>query len=1294
MDDAINITSREPEDSEPIRVNTPFTPQLSPNVAAVRAQKATMGLGGIMGQEYGQIYDSIYNNEDNFRQEAASAVDYQKAVKRRQDVVSLASKGANLDTLKPLLTSIPKTDPKSVVEQNYAKQFISPLTDISNQFMSQTFMRQAVREFPEDTKALTDVGADMAAKSEYMLKKQQEMEDLQKKQGWFPYLAQTGVEFVVPGIRQLALRGNVPGTQGFKEGGLLGSQLEEERKRLWRLPMDQFTQVVDSTLDKMKINPSVARDWAHSMYGQSVSDKFLDDVFSVFDVGFGVAEAKGLLKMSRKTLQNQVQTAVKQSVQATSHVLPTEISPEEAAWENEGGAVKRPLDVVQPAATGNLGEAAIKQSSKNLVEDIKHTSSPPSRAIQALPSVYKNDMDQIASNPGNFGQDIVNRLEQQYENHLERFSGLIENNMRTNQVPELTASEDLMRSLRAKADSELPNKIEDGLINTTGPHREKETGTWHVKQIIARATGEPFGDQKEAQIWARINKLSDTTPYQMGGGWYLENRVPVNIYSDIVRDALGTTEYSKAPHSLFDNFTDAIVGWIRNPDETMPIDDRINRKLATVSPENYMQHARQSIQEIVDIAPKASRLDKIKKWNDWKRLIDAGQSTVDPETNKPGYWFKSPGEIEQWYDLNIGRRPEEDEIMAYFAAKRLGADDLYFRRLAKYRNAYNVGAQNYTVSFKNDAGKVTDSDAFDAVKRTVLPGSEDTMAIIGKEGKAVLTTRPGTNLRKIIMGDVKENKAVILELLYPYQQPLKGFAGITGNDYPRYVISYKHTASPLDFESQVPRTGGIHFEYDYPHYLKKANVKIDPTSGRPMYVGEHTVLALPNRRMGEKIAEKLNAVDKLIAANKIGDARSLFESNFKTADNVPANWDSHYANYSPSRGKNRFSTREPYLVIDRDKSIINSEHGYDLKMRYPEPSGKKSALVDTTKRGAMAQAQVQFTGERDAYDLLEAADKGTRNNPAYTFAPAKKIDPISMLNRGYARIVHSNEMDPYKAGAIEHWLFGDADGKGNGAVKYLKNATPEEVKQHPFYYFNSPEFVNMDPVLLSRLMQSRYKIRSFASIPSVVSSTLDAMASKLADVTYGSLGPKGSKLAIAPSWLISHLDDAPQVMRSAVFHPKMGLFNPAQYMVHASGFVITSAIAGARPAAGATLAAILHGFMSLNRKPGIIAYMDKMASKFSHPGSYDWKPGWFTEANKGLVNSGFMHVESSQLAALDMPTSNKIIRGGGKKFLDAGETPFRAGVKQLRAQAWYTSYLEYRHGGGGKFKWPDYYRFS
>jgi len=337
---------------------------------------------------------------------------------------------------------------------------------------------------------------------------------------------------------------------------------------------------------------------------------------------------------------------------------------------------------------------------------------------------------------------------------------------------------------------------------------------------------------------------------------------------------------------------------------------------------------------------------------------------------------------------------------------------------------------------------------------------------------------------------IKEGKLSLIRIFDPETRPFSQWGDKVGNNRVRYVLTENLETKPLSY-NQVPRRGGGHFEYDYDHYIKQAKVRVENTStGAPTfrhwYEGDTTVMPIQLRSMGVDVAKKLDNVRELLKADKIDEAKEY------TIKNLPIEWKELSSWFKPSVAPDgitkvapRLSLEEPFYVVPRDKMILDIDKS--LERRYPN-----STFKDGTRQGSDArQHQVQYTGERDAFETMTIRDAGTRHNPLYSYEPAKMVDAMTTMNRGLTRIINSSLIDDYKIFSVEHWLE-----KNKGLLK----ASDSEIRYAPFYHFNNaPDAFKpaADAEAIARAKVTHFQIQQLVGVKSTLDTLLHSTTQKL-----------------------------------------------------------------------------------------------------------------------------------------------------------------------------------------------------
>jgi hypothetical protein len=1300
--DPIQLPGPDPVQQNPISIDTGGLGDISvnPKIASVRASKASLGLSQVTGMSQGEIQDLILSGkEGNFRDNAAAQLDRYNIAKRNQVFQQGLVQGVPLDQLNQIATSYNRTDPSTVIETSFANHYVNPLLNRTDPFISNTSMRDAQREIPQQVDSLADISSRVIAKQQYYQTLSEGVDTTlqnQSRLGWWAdqikNMFQPYVEFKMRGLTDQA--------NTFAEG-MLGSTLKAEADDINRLPLEQAKPKLDAIVEKLKNdNPTLAHQFlAYVMHSQDASpnlDNFWTATMAAGMLG-GIARKIGLFK--------QATQAARDLTEGAKDVGSAIDNPDIARWENAGGAI--PPEVSRPAAHGDLEEAAVKKATIDVTKDVIGTSNPTQRALEALPDLYKKQIRDNELNPGNHGQELVNRINQGLSSRLNNVIESLKSQLRPNRIPDITKSEELTRTVLEQERTKYPG-IAGNIMNVKGFFHEPISNTWTYDLIFGQNDATFFKSEGEAIEWANDNRIpltrEELEPIKMmgkfklmpflgkrpkikkfgaevrndgaGSGWYIAKNMPFDETQPGLKQFYGQTESSKAPTSFIRSFT----SWISTPEDTQSRDQRINKMLSTEGPAHFYDLMRNNINEL----KKLSRSQA----NDLETILESLQNKPDPNNNGiPGTFARSIGDLDDEYLRVLNRLPEDSEVAAYFEFRGNYIADQYFRIASKMRIKSRLGGKSVQAVLEDDDKNVVRSPAFEGKLLSELPiGSKEggSSILITKRhiDHTVIgdTSKIAGDTRKEMIENIKTGKASLYEILNPDEHPLTGFGGVEDTHRIRYVYAYKPEENPLDWLNQVPTRGGGHLDQEYDHYLSQANIYWDSSTKTHNYVGDTNLHPLDNSMtLSQKkaVMEKYDNVRKLIEAGNEDGARRL-ATDPTTA--IPIDYDRFRSDFETSTGpggkkiKPRLSKSEPIQLRPKDKQLIDL--GRDrIESRFTSKKGK-TTLVDGTRQGNLLRTSaVQYTGERDAYEVHAIQDRGSLNNPLYQIAPAQHINAIPMMNRALGRIINSLYMDDYKTSAIDHWLFGAqvADpltGKMHGAANYLKAKNLSEILHSPFTFFNDPEFRPGTPIeVKSALLADRMKIRQFMGTPSVVDTALHSIEQKLADSIHGKFGPKAMKLS--PLWHVSSLSDAPRVLRSIIYNTKMGFFSPRQFFIHAFTFINGMLISPMHAPSGA-FASMLHGWSYLNASENVLKHMDELAQKMG------FRPGEWLEAREGMFRTNFNSVEKGQLALVDNPMSNNIIKNKGEQFLDAGMLPFRGGVKSLKTASWFTAYKEWR----------------
>lgn len=799
---------------------------------------------------------------------------------------------------------------------------------------------------------------------------------------------------------------------------------------------------------------------------------------------------------------------------------------------------------------------------------------------------------------------------------------------------------------------------------------------------------------------------------QQGRGYYIAINRPINETAPFIRSSIMQTAKSLNSNKGWANRLG--VGWIRTPSEILNEQDMTNRQLAVHAPSLW----KQAIADVLAPTGKAFKQNSL-----FNRLFgkDSKFEIMLKDLQAEQKDFESVGELNDYYQRKWNERPSEAEINGYFALIQGNKVDYIMRNLAVYKNNARLGGELHTVTIGDPyktliAPKSID---FNGIVYNHVPESD--FRVLVQNGTKLSTPRL-SNLKNSKTGQgqlagIASGEWKLIRIIAPEHKP---FAEHT-DTFVNWVLTKEAKSRPLEFK-QIPERPGGHMEYPYDNYVKQGLFDVDRGTGAspklialnkknladiehtlsdPLdsarhargstgmfehlekeaasirdwlsknepkntiyhYLSDTTAMAVDSRAMGGKVVDTLHEVQRLIKAGDMAGAE-------KASLNIPVPWEKLrdlFTGVKDSAGKMKvppkFSLDQPFYTVPRGKTIA------DLKNHFESYNVKDvSRFSDISKPGGSLnkQFQVEFTGQRDAYDVMAIHDEGTTWKPHFAYRPADLVDPYTSINRSMSRIIDSTYMDDVKISSVESWLQ---------RAKGLLDAPERDILANPYAtFYNTPLKKGIDDLQRQQLEAERYQIKAFAGIPSKLDTYLNELSFKMADSIHGSAGLKRGAL-IGSKWVYDNSRSVPSFLRAATYHSSLGLFALPQFLVQLNTFVTIAGISGYGKAGQGTAAALMNVYShAFGASPEALKKLGKIAETFG------FRPGEWEELRTALYNTGFNAVgpETNQLMAHSHIYPNKIFTSAAGKVLDAGQIFFVGGEKMSKFGAWFTAGKEFR----------------
>ena len=1324
-DDTVNI-GQAPDQTQTVNI-TPTTPQVDVQTANLRADKARFGLSKYLPDYTKDAwYTSIISGQEGTARKAASAsINYADTQRRLQELHDTGE-----------LSPPNLSNPDSVIETGFADQFMHPMTDMSNDFYKNSLYGDANRTNPGAVGNAAAITASVVTAQEQTKNAYQTMASEIGAAGSDIYKQFTNPGILPNFLPRLVLdalkviNAPVAGTGAEIENTFPSLKKAQQQGQI--IPLESVSDALDVVILGMFGEARGPGAGTALEAGESASDRVLSKLDKIRAVAEDPRTDPGTRAVAQSILDRMRGTVPTADAEKVAKAATDSVK----ASASVNG--ERPIETVQAATHGDLPTAAQHQ----ITEDVNAGNSlkvERDRDIRSLTSNFRLDQTAIEENPGNYGQDLVNRVRDANDGAVTNLSKKIQTVMKVNRTPMVMAQDAVVRDEQERIRGTYRG-IDNAILDIGSPEYDELGNVWNSTVKIGTFDGELFTTAKQAKLFAELHGIhvktetvpdkpignmifapskyetftkfragarragisnaelkskgfGSSTEFQtykdnlgkpedigatvenQGSGFYIKVKKPFKEDSESLvgdpKTGLASTPDTRTPRSWLSSFAKGFLrlpeGFLTSPPIDMSNFEMSNRRVTAHTPSEIKALA-QNDWDIVDSIHKDN-------WDKFNQLLDFGRDLYDKDGEK-GYFFESPGEIEDWYYLffpNAGR-PPGDLIEGYFAFKRLNNMDLALRNISMYRYQSRVGAEQHQWTVKDKDGNRVKSGFISGIKVDKLPAGDDSVMILGPSNQKgaeqfVSAKKLGTTaLGKKITEDVQQGKAHVVRLWDPDQKQLGSISKRANGTRVRYVISYSPPETkPLDIGQMVSRRGGGHFDYKFEGHVVQPIVEHDPVTNTHNYVGDRIMTMHDNPGEGKHFAREANIVREYRKAGMYDEARAVARDRLAMGDEEFSKW--FAPREMPNGGKMApyLSDEHPLKYIRRGESYI--DHADD---EFTNKYRKVSFRDATTSGSDAAQFKVQYTQKRDAENMFGARNKGTVQDPLWSYEPVKMVNPIAVTARAINRVANSLAGDDMKIAAMTHWLK-----EAEPYLDYGKN-THSIIWASPWRTFNSEHlpWKNNSETLAKRmqLKGNRLKIKSFSGAFNPQERYMHAQAVKLAESLYG----KGYiKASIAPTWALPGLSDPWRVARSVAVHPILGMFKPSAFGMQLTTWSNVVGIAGPTHAGPGFIGALLHEATRVNDHPNTIALYDKFASEFG------FNPGEFKEAYEHFIDSGFFNV-GSEHAYENNSERYWPLKNFGNELLHAGMTPFREGAQFVRAASWFTAYHEYRNGGGGR----------
>lgn len=496
----IGATNIEQPDLVNIDLGEPLAAPLADPAITSRAAKAAYATGKPADLLANSIADGT---EHKTREQTSAEIDYKRQAEAHKAISEVAQRAGGPLTSQEIQTIYATLDrnkqfsnPKSVFEEEFSKKYLNILYGNSPAKQG-TWFDDALREVPEYVKDAVDLGTGYLAKDEYLRTKYQDVEAEANAQTWGGYFTDKAKEFGSFGLyseNKLRLLGRSLGVPELKGG--LGTNQEAIRIALYRLPLPEFTDKVDTLLEDLKKdNPSLAVEFVSNLLGKSNREISGANLGTALTVGL-LPGTGTLVNATRRALMGKTNRAVEDMVRSAMDAGPTQDKILSEAW----------IKSVGYKGAGNVEEAGIQTATHNLVNDLSGKTSPVQQAVETLPRFLKIQEENLRAYPGADGQEVANRLAEQSVTSKNNILSVISNILRVNRIPAPLAGEQGLRLFWDNIKDKYPG-LAGRVMGFGDPIRHPFSNSLHIEMQVGDEGAVLFSRSETAAEFARTQGI-------------------------------------------------------------------------------------------------------------------------------------------------------------------------------------------------------------------------------------------------------------------------------------------------------------------------------------------------------------------------------------------------------------------------------------------------------------------------------------------------------------------------------------------------------------------------------------------------------------------------------------------------------------------------------------------------------------------------------------------------------------------------------------------------------------------
>jgi hypothetical protein len=1125
---------------------------------------------------------------------------------------------------------------ETIIEALYAKRFIE---DVAKEDAE---LRDFTEAEPETAKKIFDAQEDYITKQQIAVGILEEAQDMFDSAGLGTQVLDFA-EGIIPGVSWWNLQSAIPGTNN--EGAFLGgSNVESQVQSLFfQSPEDFEKNLREAVRELAKTNVHDAVRLASAAVDFSSSDALLDNVFATLDAA-DIATLGGLTAIKAASRITKSARAAGAGTSVTR----------KAAQGNISAAS-------QQAVTSRINNGQLTPNSPQAGQVASGNMTRPQKLIDELTNAYPGMFDPNAyvRNAGSLTATRQARLMTEVADSQALLMSTLTDVAHVERVTDPNAIASMFKE--AEDRFRVTNHRFDQAIVDIVPVQEADKifgGVDYVKVLIGQKDATSFKSEASAKNFAKnIYRLPDGG-YNVElhqGNWFIT--MTQNVDETSLTTSLQRIQTDNAAPQTFMN---QWLWGLRTPDDVVSREHNTWRKTATYGANAVMDRMRNAM-------PNLGKLGK----NETERLRDVMQEAMfktrmitQPDGTKKrvaGVFYEDVGSFESAYLARHGSMPSDNEIGAYFEFRTIMDWDFMMKNLAVYRDKARLGIEQYSTNVSVPVPNTKlftqkSTPFFEGRVIEALPSQGTGTFTVGwvnpKSGKPEFGVYnklfPGK--RQDLQDAIASGEFKIIQLADPKNKELRDTFSAKGEPV-QYMVVKNTKQRPLSM-NQVARNEGGHWMYPQNGgYIKQAQVHMG--QGRRIYDGDTTAFYGMSFDMLRGFADKFNIARGMLKNSDPNlDAYVRANLPYQSADEF---------------GKMFRSTTNPDGTFNLDTPFVVTGHGQAARdvARLEDIFPDEIFDAGGDANSLSSQINSQWTQERSER-LLSVDTVGTQANPTYKLSAAPVIDPMQSLAVSASQMARGRFYDDYKHRAVMDWATQFAD---------TIDAPLAAVRSDPMRYLKEGKFRDIqDNAKLAAAKANRRAILSILGQDNDFNRAWKWTRQKMVDETYKRAGKKSAQILDPILW--DAKTDPATIMRSTVFHAKLGLFNPAQLLLQSASASMAMAMDGnALRAARAPMAywAMRSRGLSAANVKGQGAITSAAAKALGMDKQYldDMHDAW--------SRSGMQIVEGEYGPLDDYLNPREFVsKSLGTRTLDAGTTFFKEGNNIHRGTAFSLSYMKWR----------------